>query len=323
MAASVAALCLSTNVLAQDAWKLGSVGAPGSALVEMGDAVAAAMTEAGGDEFSVERQYIGNEQEMVQQVLRGRIQVGATSAQGLGVVVPDQTVLAFPYLWDSIPQRDFVMENHVKPTLDELLAEKGLKLLAIGDAGFYGVFCQFDCHDPDSLVDVKVRVSATPAAHLFWETRKANGVQMPLSELWPGLEQNLVRAADIPFAFYLTTPAVESAPHFVNTNHFHAPWIFFMNKGVWDGLSAERQTAIMDGLPSQDLLLSAYQRELAEAQGKFAALGGQFYELDAAAEAKWRAGVEERLPELLENMGPGAKRLFDAVQAGKTAFASK
>lgn len=319
-AASVVALCLPASLQAQEMWKLGSVGAPGSALAEMGDAVAAALTQAGDGAFVVERQFIGNEQEMVQQVLRGRIQVGATSAQGLGVAVQDQTVLAFPYLWESVPQRDYVMENHVAPVLDTLLAAQGLKLLAIGDAGFYGVFCQFDCHDPDTLVGVKVRVSPTPAANLFWNERKANAVQMPISELWPGLEQNLVRAADIPFAFYLTTPAVESAPHFVNTNHFHAPWIFFMNKGVWDGLDAARQQAIIDGLPESDVMLGAYARELAQARTRFADIGGQFYELDEATDTKWRDGIADRLPELLENMRPGAKDLYAAIQAGKAEY---
>jgi TRAP-type C4-dicarboxylate transport system substrate-binding protein len=305
---------------AQEQWKLGSVGAPGSALVKMGDAVASGLTEAGGASFVVERQYIGNEQEMVQQVLRGRIQAGATSAQGLGVAVPDVTVLAFPYLWESTEQRDHVIENEVKGIIDELMAEKGLKLLAIGDAGYYGVFCQFDCHDPETLVGTKVRVSPTPAANLFWTVRGANGVQMPISELWPGLEQNLVRAADIPFGFYLTTPAVESAPHFVDTRHFHAPWIFFMNKRLWDGMDEATQAAVMESLPSQEVLLGAYQEELASAREKFAGMNGYYYELDEATSAKWRDGVEARMPELLENMGPGARKLYEAIQAAKAAY---
>lgn len=323
LAAGTLIVAMSTAALAQEQWKLGSVGAPGSALSEMGEKVIAALNEAGGSDFTVERQFIGNEQEMVQQVLRGRIQVGATSPQGLGVAVPDQTVLAFPYLWNSVAERDYVMENHVAPVLSEMLAEKGLHLLAIGDAGFYGVFCQFDCHDPDTLKGEKVRVSPTPAANLFWSVKEANGVQMPISELWPGLEQNLVRAADIPFAFYLTTPAVESAPHFVNTNHFHAAWLFFMNKDLWDGLSDEKRAAVEAALPSSEELLAEYPKELARAHEKFADLGGHLYDLDEELDAKWREGVAERLPELLENMGPGATRLFEAVQAGKKEFSEK
>ena len=323
LAATAAALLVASAAYAQDEWLLGSVGAPGSALAGLGEMVAEGMTKAGNGEFTVTRQFIGNEQEMVQQVLRGRVQVGATSAQGLGVAVPDGTVLAFPFLWDSVEQRDYVTQKHVLPVLDELLAEKGLKLLAVADAGFYGVFCQFDCHDPETLKGVKVRVSPTPAANLFWSNVGANAVQLPLSELWPGLEQNLVRAADIPLPFYLTTPARESAPHFVKTNHFHAPWIFFMNKALWEGLSPAQQQAITDNLPPVEELLAVYAAEIAKAEESFKAGGGNYYELTPELDAKWRAGIAERLPELLASMGDGAKRLYETIDAGKAEFAKQ
>jgi TRAP-type C4-dicarboxylate transport system substrate-binding protein len=312
---------LAGSALAKDAWKLGSVGAPGSGLLRMGEMVAAGMTKGGGEDFSVEIQSVTNEQEMVQQVVRGRLEVGVTSAQGLGATTPDATVLAFPFLWDNNKQRDFVMEKHVKPVLAEILAEKGLQLLAIGDAGYYGVFCQFDCQDPATLKDVKVRVSPTPAARLFWSTIGANPVQLPLSELWPGLEQNLVRAADIPLPFYVNSPAQKSAPHYIDTNHFHAAWIFFINKGLYDGLTDAQRKAIADNLPSDAELVSVYVEEVAKAKAKHAELGGSFYELNDEQKAKWRGDIEQKLPELLATMGPGAQKLFDAIQAGKAEFA--
>ena len=59
---TAAALLIATGAYAQDEWLLGSVGAPGSALAGLGDMVAAGMTKAGGDDFKVTRQFIGNEQ---------------------------------------------------------------------------------------------------------------------------------------------------------------------------------------------------------------------------------------------------------------------
>lgn len=323
LTAAVAVFALAGAANAQEQWKLGSLGAPGSAMATMGDMVAGAVTKAGGGDYSVEFQFVGNEQEMVQQVLRGRLQMGATSPQGLGVAVPDGTVLAFPFLWDSDAQRDYVIENNVKPLLDELLAAKGLKLLAIGDAGYYGVFCKFDCQDPATLSGVKVRVSPTPAAKLFWDTIGAVPVQLPLSDLWPGLEQNLVSAADIPLPYYLTTPARESAPFFVKTDHFHAPWIFFMNKALWDGLSADKQQAITAGVPSTAELNAVFTAAMTAAETSFASSGGHYLKLDADLAAKWRKGIVERLPELLSSMGPDAHKLYDAIEAGKADFAKK
>ena len=309
------------SALAETAWKLGSVGAPGSGLLKMGEMVAAGMTEAGGDDFSVHVQSIANEQEMVQQVVRGRIEVGVTSGQGIGATAPDASVLAFPFLWDNSKQRDYVLENYVKPVLAEILAEKGLQLLAIGDAGYYGVFCQFDCTDPATLKDVKVRVSPTPAARLFWSEIGANPVQLPLSELWPGLEQNLVRSADIPLPFYVTTPAQKSAPHFVDTNHFHAAWIFFMNKRMYDGLTDAQRAAIAEDLPTTEELVAVYAMDIGAARAKHEAMGGYFHEPNDAQKAAWRGTIADKIPELLASLGPGAQRLYDAIQAGKAEFA--
>ncbi len=306
---------------AKEEWKLGTVGAPGSGLLRMGEIVAEGMTKGGGDEFSVHTQSIANEQEMVQQVIRGRIQVGATSGQGLGAAVPDASVLAFPFLWDNDKQRDYVMQKFVKPVLGEILAKKGLQILEIADAAYYGVFCHFDCRDPASLKNVKVRVSPTAASRLFWTEIGANPVQLPISELWPGLEQNLVRAADIPLPFYITTPAQQSAPHFVNTNHFHAAWIYFMNKRLHDGLSDTRRKALADNLPSGQALIAVYAKDVAEARVKHESRGGRFYEIGDELKAKWRSGIEAKIPELLKTMGPDAQTLYDAIRAGKAEAA--
>lgn len=318
--AGVLSAALMTTAYAQSEWKLGTVGAPGSGLMKMGEMIAAGMTKAGGDKFSVRIQSITNEQEMVQQVVRGRIEVGVTSGQGIGATAPDASVLAFPFLWDSNEQRDYVMEKNVKPILAEILAQKGLQLLAIGDAGYYGVFCQFDCTDVTSLKEVKVRVSPTPAARLFWSQVGANPVQLPLSELWPGLEQNLVRAADIPLPFYVTTPAQKSAPHFVNTNHFHAAWVYFMNKRLYDGLTDEQRQAVADDLPTSKELVAVYAEDIAAARKKHEELGGSFHELSEEQNAAWRGSIADKIPELLAGMGPDAQRLYDAIQAGKAEF---
>jgi TRAP-type C4-dicarboxylate transport system substrate-binding protein len=306
---------------AKEEWKLGTVGAPGSGLLRMGEIVAEGMTKGGGDEFSVHTQSIANEQEMVQQVIRGRIQVGATSGQGLGAAVPDATVLAFPFLWDNDKQRDYVMQKFVKPVLAEILAKKGLQILEIADAAYYGVFCHFDCRDPASLKNVKVRVSPTAASRLFWSEIGANPVQLPISELWPGLEQNLVRAADIPLPFYITTPAQQSAPHFVNTNHFHAAWIYFMNKRLHDGLSEARRKSLAENIPSAQALIAVYAKDVAEARVKHESRGGKFYEIGDDLKAKWRGSIEAKIPELLKTMGPDAQTLYDAIRAGKAEAA--
>jgi TRAP-type C4-dicarboxylate transport system substrate-binding protein len=70
-----------------------------------------AIAKASGGKLTAERQFVANEQEMVQQVVRGRLQMGATSAFGAGVTVPDATVVSLPYVWSSDAERRYVTDK--------------------------------------------------------------------------------------------------------------------------------------------------------------------------------------------------------------------
>ncbi|EXL03729.1 TRAP transporter substrate-binding protein [Aquamicrobium defluvii] len=320
--AALAGLLAATPAVGQEAWKLGQVGAPGSGLAVMGDKFATAVTEASGGAFTVERQFIGNEQEMVQQVLRGRVEMGVTSPQGMGVAIPAGTVLGLPFLWKSDEERDFVVQTKVKPVLEAIYEKAGLKLLQISSAGYYGVFCKVDCSDPATLKQQKVRVSATVPSRVFWENQQVNPVQLPVSELWPGLEQNLVVAADIPLPYYVTTPAVESAPHFVAAKHFHADWIYFMNLRKWNGLSDEQRTAIQEKIPTSQELTAFYDSEVEKARRQLVdEFKGHYYELNDEQRAKWHNNIETKYPEILASMTEEARSLYEVIVAAKKEFA--
>ncbi|WP_374633547.1 TRAP transporter substrate-binding protein [Ferrovibrio sp.] len=305
---------------AQEAWKLGTLMQPPALGATLDDEFAASVSKASAGKLAVERQFVGNEQEMVSQVVRGRLQMGATSAFGAGVAVPDATVVSMPYVWSSDAERRFVTDRFAMPVMKKLFAEKGLELLAIHEAGYNGVFCKMDCSNPASLKGAKARVSPAAASKMFWQSMGANGVQLPISELWPGLEQNLVVAADLPFPFYATTPGAQSAPYFVVTQHLHHPWLYFVNKAAWDKLDAATRDAIAKNLPDSN---TVRDRWFAEERGKitdFVSKSGKVYNISDAQRAEWQKLVTPNLPGLIGSLGPGAQELFRAIQTGKEEF---
>jgi TRAP-type C4-dicarboxylate transport system substrate-binding protein len=310
-------------LVAQEQWKLGSIMQAPAFGATLDEEFLASIGKASGGKVVVERQFVGNEQEMVQQVVRGRLQMGATSAVGAGVTVPDGTAMSLPYLWSSNAERAYVTDKYAFPVLKKLFAEKGLELLAIHEAGYNGVFCKMPCSTPANIKGVKARVSPAVSSKMFWQSLGANGVQLPLSELWPGLEQNLVVAADLPFPFYQTTPGAQSAPNFVVTQHLHHPWLYFVNKAAWDKLSPEVRKAVVDGLPDSNAVRARWFADEKAKIDAFVAKGGKIVVLTDAQRAEWQKLVEPGLPELVKNMGPGARELFDAIQKGKQEYAAQ
>jgi TRAP-type C4-dicarboxylate transport system substrate-binding protein len=304
-------------------WKMGSAKVPPDIGAMLDDQVLASMKRASGGTLNVERQAVMNEQEMVQQVLRGRLQMGATSAFGIGAAIADAPAISLPYLWASDEERHFVTREYAMPVLKKLFAEKGLVLLTVGETGYNGVFCKQKCTVPLELKGTKARVSPNAVSKAFWDAVGVIGVQLPVGDVWPSLEQNLIAAGDFPFAYYATTPGVQSAPVFVNTNHLHHPWLYFVNKVAWEKLPADTREKILASFPKPEDQSAQYFADLSRKMDETRARGVTIVNPTPQQLAEWRRAIEPILPTLVAGMGPGAQGLFAAIKEGKAAFAKR
>jgi TRAP-type transport system periplasmic protein len=308
---------------AQEQWKVASAAQPGTVLIGFVDTFAANATSASGGKLVVERQFVASEQEIATQLVRGRLQMGSVSAAGMSVLIPEGAVLNTPFLWASKAERDYVTDNYALPVLRRIYEEKGVVIIGHSEVGFNGVVCKSACPTPASLKGVKARVAPTPASRMFWTMLGGNAVQLPLSELFPALEQNLVVACDLPFSYYITTPAATSAPHFVDTQHLHHPAFVMVNKGLWDRLPKDVQEGLMKApLPTAETR-KAVDAELDGRIAEFRKKGGTYVELTDAQRAEWRKLVEPGQLELVKGIGGKAEEVFAAIQKGKQEFAAK
>lgn len=317
--AAVAALHLGA-ALAQEAWKIGTVVAPPSMLGVIVDEAAASIGTATAGRIKAERFQNPNEQELTQNILRGRLEMGYISATGMAVAVPEMGVMNMPYLWRSEAERDYVSDKVALPLLEQILAARGLVLVKAGEAGWTSLFCKTPCTSPDKLKGMKFRVSPTAGAKLFAERLGANGAGMSLADFYPALQQGVVDGGDLTFSFYLIGPAAQAAPHYVFTRHNHQPAYFIAHKPTWDKVPADLQKAIVAALPEA---AASRRRVAADEEPKKAqhrAKGGFVHELTDEQRAEWAKVVEPGLPALAESYGGRAKELFLAIQQGKRDF---
>lgn len=201
------------TAIAQQTWKLVSGAQPGTPIIGFVDETVAKITEGMKGVAKAERIFVGSEQEIAQQVIRGRVELAGISMAGLAPSVPEAGLLTTPYLWSSNAERDYVTDNYALPVLRKIYEKKGIVLLKISEVGWNDVVCKKPCLTPADVNGIKARVSPSTASRILWSAVGANGVQMPLSELFPALQSGLVDAADLPFPYYVTTPAAQSAPH--------------------------------------------------------------------------------------------------------------
>lgn len=183
--------------------------------------------------------------------------------------------------------------------------------------------CTFACLTPESIKGVKVRVSPSPASRVFFAQLGANGVQMPLSEAWPALQSGLVRAADLPFLYYVTTPAAQSAPHYVVTRHYHHPSVWIMNKPLFDRMDPELRAKMLAVVPDPNKSRQRVADTEKPKMEEFVAKGGFVHELTPEQREAWAKVVRPGQIEMVSAIGGQAQLVYDSIMEGKKAWAEK
>ena len=106
--------------LAQQNWKLASGAQPGTPIFNFVEETVAKISDGLKGFAKAERIFVGSEQEIAQQVIRGRIELAGISMAGLSPSVPEAGLLTTPYLWSSDAERDYVTDNYATPVLRKI-----------------------------------------------------------------------------------------------------------------------------------------------------------------------------------------------------------
>ncbi len=277
--------------------------------------------EKSGDEYKIEYQFVGNDQEMTQQVIRGRLEIGTTGLAGAAVSIPPGAVMSMPYLWDNDAQRRWATDTVVRPVLGDIFQENGLILIGMGDAGWSNMFCKESCTEPADIKGQRFRIPPAASARAFWEQVGVNGVQLSLPDFFTGLEQGMVEGGDLPLTFFVTTPAAEFAKTYVTTNQYHHEQVFFVNKRYFDSLPEDIRNLLISAMPSTAEMRDRQDAEEALQVEKFESKGGNFVDLNDEQKNVWASQMAtDTHDKLLATLPTEAQRLYDAVQEGKKQY---
>lgn len=320
-AAVAAAMLVAGAAGAQEKWKLASGAQPGL-LRDHHIEVANSLNTSTGGALSTEFQFVGSEQEVVQQVVRGRLEVGVVSMIALASIIPEAAVFVTPYIWASPEEGDYVIDKALFEPVARLADAKGLVLLGFTETGWTDVVGKTPFTSPADVAGKKIRVSPSPASAFFWRQLGANGVQLPLSELFPALQSNLVEGADLPFVYYITTPAAQSAPNYTLTRHTHIFNGILVNKAAWSKLSPDHQKAIRAGIPPYSRLRAEVRAAEEPLMKKFEEQGGKVIRLTDAQRKAWFDKVFPGQADYVKTLSGESQALYDVIQKARQEYAA-
>ena len=121
---------------------------------------------------------LGSEQDTVQQVARGRIDMGGYSTGAAALIVPELTLLNFPGAFASVAERDCVLDNHVRALVSELFDKKGVKFLGWTEVGSIDLFGKKGFSTPGDMRGVKAAAYANKSSMLFFNSLGASPAQV-------------------------------------------------------------------------------------------------------------------------------------------------
>jgi TRAP-type C4-dicarboxylate transport system substrate-binding protein len=261
---------------------------------------------------------LGNEQDTVQQVARGRIEMGGFSITASSLLVPELALLNIPFLFSNAKQQDCVLDQHLTKPVTEMMAAKGVHVISWAEVGVADIIGKKPFVDPKELNGLKSRSQPNKVASFMWQQFGANPNPIGITEWNAAFQTGLIDVADSAPTYYFYSGLAKLAPVVTRTMHQDQAALILINKGVYDKLSDAHKKAL--GELNVKLPGSQQRAEIRGFEDKIREMhkqaGGTVVELTPEQRLVWRKGMESAWPKMVEAVGGEAGKLWQLIQAG-------
>jgi len=253
---------------------------------------------------------LGNNKDNLEQAVRGANILTIADPGYVADYVPDYAVMNGPFLYDDYNGIQKLAASDWHQDMVRQSAEKGIKVLAMD--WYFGarhLISGKAVTKPEDVKGMKVRV---PPNKIWIETIKAMGgnpTTLQWAEVYSGLSQGVVDAAEAPLSTLYGSKLHEAKKHVSLTGHFKAIVGLQMSQKYFDSLSPEQQQIIIEEVKASGIAASeAVAKSEEEWRKKMEAEGAIFNEVDNEAFKKACEVVYQQFPEWT----PG---LYDKIKA--------
>ena len=265
----------------------------------------------------------GSEEQVLTAIRRGRIHVASLSTLVLSSIIPEMALLSAPYLFDSIPEFDFVLENTIIPRANALAADKGLVALRWIELGPQNLYSKKPIVTPDQIKNVRIRVSQDTAAKAFMEALGADVIYLASPDVLPSLQTGLIEGGITPTIAYAQTGLPPEAPHFTLFEYTEIGNLLVAGKSWLESLPADQADLIKGAFAPNAEIRTVLRGLAADALARQKEYGFTAHALTPDQMAQWRAIGQSTIKPLIEEIGGKSQELYDAIQAGRQQFAAQ
>lgn len=204
---------------------------------------------------------LGGNADLPQSVSMQSVDMALTNTAGLSTYVADFGVFDLPYLVIDKDTAIAALDGEPGQKMLAKLEDIGIHGFSFMQNGFRSITCSTKLIEtPEDLKDVKIRTLEGPVMLDIYGTLGANAVAMSMGELYTALQTGVIDAQENPLDMCVNNAFWDVTPYVSCTEINYAVMVLFMNKDIWDSMSAEDQ----DILTRAAAEATAYQREISD-----------------------------------------------------------
>ncbi|MBN9516604.1 MAG: TRAP transporter substrate-binding protein [Alphaproteobacteria bacterium] len=267
---------------------------------------------------------LGNEQDTVQQVARGRIDMGGFSNGAVALIAPELALLGLPFYFKNVAEQDCTVDAMTK-TVSDLLARKGVKFLGWTEVGTGDIVGKKPYLVPADVKGLKAASASNKVSATMWAALGANPTPIGITEIASAFQTGLTDVNSTVVTFYLPSGLAKVAPVLSRVELADAPGILLMNKAAYDKLPAAERTAIDKAISrrSADQLRKEIRDFEATLRDMHVKAGGTIATPTPDQREQWRKVLQPVWPKMVQDVGGDAPAFFKQMEAAKASCDKK
>ncbi|MDX1443290.1 MAG: TRAP transporter substrate-binding protein DctP [Gammaproteobacteria bacterium] len=208
---------------------------------------------------------LGTSSQLTELAQLGQIQFAMASPGHLGSVIPEVQLFSQHFLFsddETVNHKVLTSNQPLYDTLGAAYREKNLHLLGIFQEGWMAWTANKAIESPADFEGLKIRTMNSPLLIKAYELYGANPTTMAYSEVYSGLQLNMIDAQVNPVFAIEEMSFYEVQSHLVQGRHLPFIATVVSNPQFFDGLPEPDRKMVMDVKRELDGMIFDFQREL-------------------------------------------------------------
>lgn len=241
---------------------------------------------------------LGAQQEALQMVSNGSVEMAIVSGTQLENLNDDFAVFNMPLAFDNVDHQMNILKDEevvgdLFTSLEESQSITVIGGFTQGERHVYSTFGPIET--PADLAGKKLRVQESDLHLAMASALGAEGTPMAYGEVYTGLQSGVLDAAENNEVSYFTVKHFEVAPYFSKTNHLVGLDYMIVNTDTLNGMSEEdRETFLSEWEETMEFHTNLWTEKTDEAIAEAEAGGAQFNEVDGEAFAAALEGLKDQ-----------------------------